>query len=235
MHLVGQPKILGDLDLYLLNTRDPATKEEVDLVEKAFLLWRDTWKATFGALKVTDADHHLHSDDFLGREALALFEDRQPVGLIFCHPVELRESQLSHSYFKAYPEDVINRLRHMGFSRCVVLSYITVRSDFRKANTDVPMYELLFSLGVKRFRNAPQECMIGYIRTDLSFHGTFARHGGLHIGKSHVYNVDVDYLCMTKQSMCLSPLPGVADTANVLWEKMLFRDKATAGRALKAA
>jgi hypothetical protein len=227
-------RILSELDFYVLNTKDPGS-HEIELVERAFAFWRRSWEETFRTLKVIDDDHRLYADDFLDREAMALFAGDEPVALFFGHLVSLRESQRNHSYFKNYPPRIFESLKQLGFSRAFVLSYMTVLPDYRKSLTDVPMYELLFSLGVKRFRTVPHECLLGYIRKDLSFHKTFDRHGGIHLAQNHVYNVDVEYFYMTKASARLSPLPHVAETTNILWEKMLFRDRTVANRGLKKA
>lgn len=215
--------ILSDLDLYLLKTNSPPLAD-VERVERAFQFWQTSWTETFKALKVMPGNP-LHSDDFLGRDAIALFKYKEPIALFFSHWVHLRPSQTSHSYFKNYPSGIIQEIQRMGFKRCMILSYMTVHPDYRKSNTDVPMYELLFSLGVKLFETVPHECLIGYIRKDLSFHSSFERHGGQKIGENQVYNVGVDYLYMTKHSLKLSPEPGVARTAELLWEKMQFRNQ----------
>lgn len=215
--------ILSDLDLYLLNTKDPPLAE-VERVEKAYQFWHTSWNETFKSLKV-DLGHGLHSDDFLSREAIALFRHKDPIALFFAHWVSLRPSQMNHSYFKNYPTLVLKEIQRLGFKRCMVLSYMTVHPDYRKSKTDVPMYELLFSLGVKLFESGPHECLLGYIRKDLSFHQSFERHGGVKITDNKVYNVGVDYLYMTKHTARLSPEPGVARTADLLWDKMQFRNR----------
>lgn len=215
---------LSDLDLYLLNTKDPPLAD-VEKVERAYQFWKNSWSETFKSLKV-DVGHDLYSDDFLGREAISLFRYKEPVALFFFHGVPLRPSQMNHSYFKNYPPRVLQEVQKMGFKRCLILSYMTVHPEYRKGNTDIPMFELLFSLGVKLFETVPHECLLGYIRKDLSFHSSFERHGGQKIGDNRVYNVGVDYLLMTKHTMQLSPDPEVARAADFLWGKMQFRNRA---------
>ncbi len=226
-------KSLAELDLFLLNTLDPSPAD-VQRVESCYDLWKSSWEETFTKLNV-DGGSHLYADDFLDREAIALFENETPVALFFNHTVTFTPSQLGHSYFKHYPKDIFPKLQELGFKRCMILSYMTVLPAFRKSATDIPMFELLFSLGVKRFQSRPQECLLGYIRKDLSFHESFARHGGIKLTQSHVYNVDVDYLYMTQDSAHLSPTPEVAHTAQHLWEKMLFRNKSAGSTKQKQA
>lgn len=216
-------KKLRDLDFYLLNTKT-TDDNEASLVERAFRFWQDSWQTTFKNLNV-EVGEKLYADDFLDREAMALFEGKKPVALFFNSWFELRESQLNHSYFKSYPKQVISKLNELGFYRTMILSYMTVHPEYRRSETDLPISELLFSLGVLRFKTVPHEVLTGYIRTDLSFHKVFENHGGIKLEDSRVYNVGVDYLYLTKASARLSPILGVADCAEYLWSKRIQNTK----------
>jgi len=216
-------KKISDLDLYILNTKDPKP-EEVPLVEKAYKLWLTSWEFTFRSQNV-DIGKRLYSDDFLDRDVMALFYNGEPVALTFVKWFTPRKSQLDHSYFKHYPQSVIDHIKSMGNKRWMLSSYITCVPEWRKRFTDISLTEVMFSLSVKIFEKSKASYFIGYIRKDNDFHEVFYRHGGIKLGENNVYNSEVDYVYMTRESKRLSPLPGVAEMANALWEQMESRSK----------
>jgi hypothetical protein len=220
---MGKLKKVTDLDLYILNTKNP-NPNEVALIEAAYKLWQTSWEKTFTSQKV-NIGGKLFADDFLDRELIALCDGSKPVALFFTGWFHIRDSHLGHSYFKNYPTHVIKKFKELGIKKCMFASYMTCHPDWRKKFTDVPVSELLFSLAVKRFETSEHEYLIGYIRKDNDFQDVFYRHGGIKVAESNVYNSEVDYAYMTAKTRRLSTIPGVADAANELWENMMSREK----------
>lgn len=209
---------IRNLDFFLLDTKNPAPEFE-SRVEAAFKLWRAVWENSFDSIEV-DYGTKLNSDPFLEREASALFCGDHPVALFFNSWYRVKDSQLSHSYFNNYPVRVIEAIKEFGVRELMVLSFMTIHPEWRKEFTDLPLTDVLFSLGVKRFESSTAPILIGYIRKDIgSFHHVFARHGGKLMAQSTAYNVDVDFMYITRESMQLSSIPGVADTVEHLWSK----------------
>lgn len=212
-------KRVQDLDYHLINTRNPGTQYQ-ELCEKAYLFWYESWLRTFNQLGVRERQN-LFADDFLDREVGVLTFKKEPVGLFFNNWFDVsRPSIINHSYFKNYPQEVKSYLQKDICNKVMVLSYMTLSEDWRRGQTDIPISELLFSLGVKRFEYSQADTLIGYIRTDQRTHEIFYRHGGQKISQSVAYNVGVDFCTLSKDSMSLSSLPGVAVAADFLWDKM---------------
>lgn len=224
-HRSIKPKLsVFHLRYHLINTRNPAS-EELELCEKAFRFWKSSWEKTYAELNVNKGPE-LKSDDFLDREVGVLVCKNEPIGLFLNNWFDLsRESITSHSYFSNYPSEVIQEYRKKGFSKVMVLSYLTVHPSWRKSQTDIPVSEILFGLGVIRFSETPYENLIGYVRKDLNTHQIFDRHGGVTLMSMTAYNVEVDHKYMTKETMQLSSLPGVAKATRYLWQNRIESQK----------
>lgn len=212
-------KETSNLALHLINTRNPLP-DQVDLCEKAYQFWHNSWSQTFSKLGV-DKNGPMPADDFLDREVIALFSGHEAVALFFVNRFDIsRNSIIGHSYFKNYPQNTLQELRNKNFKEVMVLTYMTVHEDWRTKYTDVPMPDLLFSLAMMRFWESGLENLIGYIRKDKSFFQSFYRHGAIKISETHAYNVPVDFCYLTRESSQLSPLPGVMESTKRLWKKM---------------
>jgi hypothetical protein len=214
---------LEDLDFYLLNTQNPPPHEG-ELVEKAFHFWRSSWEKTFQSLD-EKIEGRLPSDDFLSRQVIALFYLGEPIGLLFSHTVGTSKSQLAHSYFKQYPSKVINAIvAELKIKQAMVLSYMTCHLEWRKSVTNVPVSELLFSLGVKIFERTKLEYLIACTRKNVGVSDITYRHGATKIAEGITHNVDVDYIYITKQSKQKTNLLNTAKIADILWNKMESRN-----------
>lgn len=217
-------KTVEKLDYFLINTREP-NPEHLELCEKAYQFWHSSWIKTFNVLGVKEK-HNLFADDFLDREVGVLTFENEPIGLFFNNWLDTsRDSILNHSYFKNYPDEVKHFIKNHSKKKVMVLTYMTLSEEWRKSKTEFPFSELLFSLGVKRFEYCEYDTLIGYIRKDQNTHEIFYRHGGQKISESTAYNVNVDFCILTKETMHLSSLSGVAQATDYLWEKMNNRQK----------
>lgn len=214
-------KKLSDLDFYILNTKNPKA-HEIELVEKSFSFWQIAWTETFKSLG-ENISGPISSDDFLSRDAIALISEGEPVGLLFSHTLCLRKSQLAHSYFKQYPERAINQIKDLNTEEVMILSYMTCHPEWRKSQTDVPVSELLFSLGVKIFKSTNLNYLIACTRKAVGVHEITYRHGATKITEDYAHNVEVDYVFIDKQSASASSMSGVEFVAQSLWNKMLQR------------
>jgi len=220
-------KKVGSLELTVLNTRNPSSEDELQKCESAYRLWKQAWQGTFRELNV---ERSLFSDDFMDRELGGLFLGNEAVGLLLYNWFEIdRSYHREHSYFENYPTDLIAELLSSGYKKIMVISYMTLKDDWRKPFTDLPISELLISFCVKRFVESDAQILVGYFRNDRKTNEMFYRHGGIPLIKDvKRYNVDVDFASITKANATDSNVSGVAEIANRLWEN---RNKNSARRA----
>lgn len=189
---------------------------EADLRERVYKLWSSEWSRTFRELEVTSS---LHSDDFVRREIGGLFLDQEPISLTLHDSFDIsRPSHLDHSYFKDYPVEVMDEYRRLFRGPVMVASYMTLRWDWRRQHTDVPIAEVIFGLATKRFLESDAEALITYTRNNKQTNDIVYRHGGVPVMKNvTTYNVDVDYVYITRDTIKDSSAPGVAEAVNTLW------------------
>ena len=210
-------KNVGNLELTVINTRNPSSEDELQKCESAYQLWKKAWQGTFRELNVGKS---LFSDDFLDRELGGLFLGNEAVGFLLYNWFEINRSyHCEHSYFENYPSELMEELLISGYKKIMVISYMTLKDDWRKPFTDLPISELLTSFAVKRFVESEAQVLVGYFRNDRKTNEMFYRHGGIPLIKDiKRYNVAVDFASITKAAATSSTFPGVADIANRLWE-----------------
>lgn len=205
-----------DLEFRLMRTERPLPSE-VSQRDGAYKLWRRNWVQTFDELGV---QRKLTSDDFLHRELGGLFLGEQPIGFMLYHFINLEDEVWREtSYFNNYPDEI--KLLHTDRpERVMVISYMTLESEWRKSETDLPISELLTSFAVMRFLSSDAKRLIGYFRNSRKTNEMFYRHGGMPLVRaSRAYNVDVDFAEILKRNATLSSLPGCAEAALELWDK----------------
>lgn len=206
-----------DLEFSLIDTRYPSSQNRV-LCEKAFFFWKESWEETYRGLNTGTAA--LFADDFLDRRAIVLSYDHNPVALFLVNIFDFSSlAQRHHSYFKNHPQEVMSLLAETLNEPVMVLSYMTLHAEWRRANTDCSIPDLLFSLAVKVFQESPCRFLNGYIRRDKSFSESFYRHGAQKILSTVAYNVPVDFCLLQKTQAHLSTAPGVANACNYLWSQ----------------
>ena len=211
-------KSVTNLRFEHFNTGHPGDK--VDLGAASFIFWKSIWQDTFDELGVTK---QVWSDDFLHRELVGFFDNNRPVGLVLFRYLDLnRPSHRSVSYFQNHPKDVLDK----SFSPCdltQVSSHITIDKKWTKSQTDYPLSELLISFCLLDFlQNRKAKRMLAYLRNNRGIQNIFYRHGAEALARNvHAYNVDVDFVQITRAKAHLSTLSGCDQLALYFWNQKL--------------
>lgn len=207
-------KKVAELDYYHFSTSNPGSFSLLN--EACFDLWEAIWTDTFRELGVSGKQ--VLSDDFLSKELGGLFLDGKPVGFMLFHFCNVKKrSHQKMSYFNNYPEGLYQRIIAVG-ELSMVITYMTLAPEWRKASTDLPISELLMGFAVLRFLDSAAARLIGYFRNDRGTNDIFYRHGGLKLAEGErAYNVDVDFAQITRASAQLSSVTACAHMTLSKW------------------
>ncbi|NUN06204.1 MAG: iron-containing redox enzyme family protein [Bdellovibrio sp.] len=188
------------------------------LKEKCYDLWQEVWPLTFAELGV---NKKMSADEFLDRHIYGLkTSDNKVCGFMLIRDFQANALTLQHSYFDNYPQVLKQELGN-SYESISVITYMTIASQWRKSNTDLPLSEIIMGLCVLHFLNGSTEKLWGYFRNNRKTQEIFYRHGGIPKAQDHwAYNVQVDVSYITHESAHLSTLQNCKVQTFNFWQQI---------------
>ncbi|MGE0529175.1 MAG: hypothetical protein AB7G93_15790 [Bdellovibrionales bacterium] len=207
--------------LDLFPTRWPAP-HAVPKYNETFQFWHTIWEQTFAELK---NQRKLYSDDFFRMdEILALSSAGKVVGCFLFGWYDLRiDSHRYHSYFSAYPEELMHMLQSSTSGIVMSMGYLAVAPEWRKSKVGVLVSEALLGLACKRFIASGASHLIAYTRNDRKINDLCYRYGArCAYSNRREHNVSVDIVLMERPDVRFSQDKNVRTFVDELWLRRAY-------------
>lgn len=207
----SRPRIqLAELEYHLFDTRTA----RAPLFDRAYVLWREVWTATFHELEgVTRID----SDEFTRQDEIGvLVRGESLVSVTGVRWMDLsRPTSIDDSYFRVWPEESLRRLAgvQLGISSNTVVS-----PEWRggllapPADVDVlpmPLKQATIGMSLRRFADSTATVFVGVARNDRGVHRVAEGLNGHRIATIPMHGIDSDIMLWTREDVVnLGPLIG---------------------------
>ncbi len=212
---------IEDLRLEVFDPRKPPLLKQQDIYYGAYFLWKKVWLDTF---KELEGQNQIFSDDFYRQnEAYAIFYQNDCVGITMHSFLDLKNPvHRDLKYFKAYPEGSIEAIENINVRHVLISNQTAVDSKYRKTYTGIAFGDVLIGLTVKRLMHSQCDAFIAYTNNSKKVQEICYRFGAQPIVKGHSqHNVEVDIVCIKKDSASQSSLTEVNQLIDFLWDKQL--------------
>jgi hypothetical protein len=214
---VGQPRRVPveALEYHLFRpsrTYDP-------LLEDAYEVWRDGWKATLLEL---DGNAALHSDEFGRQDELAVVAIGgrciAVTGLRWLDMALPRSRE--DSYFKSWPSEAVVGV---GDHFVLIASNTVVHPAWRRTLIEAPKVQLgdpmrlvfaTIALTVRRFVASSAQKLIALTRNDRAIDRVGAALGAQRLAQTRVHGIETDVVCLTR-----SNAPPAEPIVRELWSR----------------
>lgn len=217
---VSRPRIrIADLEYHVF---EPRTAEG-PLFERAYVLWRDAWTATFRELEgITRID----SDEFTRQDEIGvLVRDQSCVSVTGVRWLDLsRPTSIDDSYFRVWPEESLRRLAaaRVGISSNTVVSPewrgCLLEPPARAAVQPMPLKQATIGMSLRRFASSAASVFVGVARNDRGMHRVAEGLNGHCIATIPVHGIASDIMLWTQEDVAdLGPLIGE------LWDRRAHR------------
>lgn len=198
---VAQPRRIAveALEYHLFRPR----RAHDPLLEDAYEVWRDSWKATFSELQGSVA---LHSDEFVRQDELAVVAAGgrciAVTGLRWLDMALARSRE--DSYFKSWPAEAVAAL---GTQPVLVGSNTVVHPAWRRTLVEAPRTQpgdpmrLVFvtiALTVRRFESSAARHLIALTRNDRAIDRVGAALGARRLAQIHMHGIETDVMCLDR-------------------------------------
>lgn len=183
--------------------------------EPCYRFWKRSWEETFTELEAFD-HLPLASDSYIYRMKNSLLQDQQPVGIYLTEVIGPHSAWKDHSYFGMYSSHAGSQIYEPGKS-VMALSYIAIHPDWRKSQTDVPLLELVFGLGVLALLESDASALVSCVRRNRKVDESFSAYGARSVGLGQAFNVEVDYMILERKNIRSHFDPVVRSELERLW------------------
>jgi hypothetical protein len=164
-----------NLEYTLLNMQNIQTPEEIDLLNKVYIIWLETWEKVFAEKGLRNA---VNIDEFCRQNvAHVLSLEGAVIGFLFGTFYDSRlAAHLGHSYIK--PLNIENMIEKLPYGRMQSMEYLTVDKNFRGTRTDgMPYSEVLIALSLRSLSELGCSYALATPRTDIRVHQMTHRVG----------------------------------------------------------
>ena len=131
------------MDVYLLSgNRKNISRELLEIYQKSFECWFDTWNDYFHGEYQTNIK--LASNEFTRQDdIMALFYEGKCFGVTFFKEVDWDDPTASHdAYFAPWTPEAISGLISRG-KKVIICSQFTIAKEFRSIKTDIQWKHIL--------------------------------------------------------------------------------------------
>lgn len=202
--------------LCLFNPRSPAAGD-VERLNEVYHFWHGIWDHTF---KELGGRGLRGSDDFHRQDEIAvIYSEDQILGAIAFSFFDLKiASHRQHSYFQAYPAEILAQIEEQGLHRLMSIGFLSVDPQWRKSRADAFVSESLVGVACQRFLESNAQLAIASTRNDRKMNDLAYRHGAqcLKAGQSQ-HNVEVDFVCFRRDGVLQTSVPGIPEFIAGLW------------------
>lgn len=207
--------------LYLLDAQTPAEKE-FELFRQTYQFWHHIWDTTFKELKNKGLQD---SDEFHRQKEICVLTSahNQVIGSFSFSWFDLRfQSHAQHSYFKLYPQPVMDYFAKNGLQKIMTMGYLCVHPEWRKSKLGPFVAEVLVGATCKRFLESDADVLITFTRNNRKMNELGYRHGARCVlGKQVGHNVEVDYIAWHREDVKPTSIPGLPPRIDKLWNSRI--------------
>lgn len=222
---LGQPPGLTSLAATLSCVRIPARGErcptgQLSTWEQAYELWHATRAQGMRSEGMVEEAARLSSDGFLEQdEVVCVLSQGRVLGLFLDRTLNLAwRPNRALRYFEAFPEEVVDTL-FANPGALLTFGHLAVDFEWRKSRIGVGIAELLLSLSMLTFRQSRATLAISYARNNRKIHELCYRHGAFALYRGlRVFRGESDIVAWHRADARSSPVPGVAELAQRLWD-----------------
>ncbi len=217
------------LSYQVFTSRWPMDSTSESDYKKLYQCWHSIWAHTFNEIK---GQAQLHSDEFdrMG-EVVGLYREKQVIG-VFCYNwfnLTL-PSHANHSYFAAYPEAALNKLKFKGAKTVMTMGYLGVVPEWRKFEKGL-FSEALLGLACKRFLVSDADFLIATTRNERKVNNLCYRHGAECLVAGHTqHNVSVDVIAVSRESAVIAEDQQALSLIENLWENRVVHGETVHGQ-----
>jgi hypothetical protein len=121
-----------------------------ELYNAVYRYWHKTWKEILGASGNLDS---LNVENFLRQDVIIVMHSGFEIaGALTSTYFNLSaDSIFDHGYIKAFPSEIVKKLKAEGVGKVITAEYLSVTPAYRKATTDAPLSEVISGLFMKIF------------------------------------------------------------------------------------
>ena len=155
-----------DIKLVISNEKDIKSNIEEEHL-KAYYCWKESW--SFAFTEEMKLKEKLYSDNFSRQDQIvSLFYQNECVGLACSRYIDLNNPiALDDSFFKAWPDSAIDKVRKMGGVLSTASSF-TIGKKFRGKGQIIRWKHLMIELFVRNFKFSNADLMVAATRKNKS-------------------------------------------------------------------
>ena len=181
--------------------------EGEDLIrDKLFTFWYTEWHKTFTDLSCKEKANSLSSDDFINKRVLSLWCKDEPIAMLF---LDVFRVDYFFNYYRRYlknlPHGLLSLLKDKGFENTYSVNGLVIAKEWRKNKTDIPVSQILVSMGYAFAKFEKADVMLCYARNERNMNKVVEEHNSIKFGTYLRHNVDVDFMYTPMKSAIVFP------------------------------
>lgn len=192
----------------------------LDIYQKGFRFWKKQWLPIYKRL---DRNFNEISDAFTRQaENIFLFHNSEAVALFCMDTFNLRFSaHMEHSYFKAYPKDLVESLRLNNVHNFIVANQLAVSKEYRGGT----LAELLIGLTIKRMQESSYNYILSYSRNSTKTNEMAYRWGCTPLlSNQQAHGESADFVLIDKGSLDKYRQHPLAEKIELLWKNRIHQN-----------
>lgn len=202
---------------YVILPGKTVSEKYSELYQKLFLFWKKYWQPLYKAL---DSQYNMSSDLFVRQSEVTGFIYNNEVIALFCMDTfnVASSAHYEHSYFKAYPTEVIDFLRLNRINRVIVDNQLAVRKEYRGG----VLAELLIGLTLKRLQESSFDYILSYTRNSKKTNEMGYKWGWYPILKNYqAHGESADFVLIEKGNLEKYYLHPLYEQVEQLWKNRI--------------
>jgi hypothetical protein len=178
---------MDNSELYLVFVSGSQVEDQmIETYKKVYQHWESVWSDTFREI---EGKRQFFSDHFTRQdEVMALFYKEDCIA-VCCHRLAnmALPSFKKDSYFQAWPEEAIAKLRRDG-DKVVIDNQISVDPGFRKLHANIKFIELMSYLSFRHLSTLAASSITAAARNMRSMDSLFEKFGPEHLAKDVIFH-----------------------------------------------
>lgn len=182
---------------YVILPGKSVSERYIELYHKLFSFWKKSWQPIY---KMLDSHYNMSSDLFTRQsEVTGFFYKSEVIAFFGMDTFNVScPAHHEHSYFKAYPQEVIEFLRINRIHKVIVDNQLAVKKEYRGG----PLAELLIGLTLKRLQESQFDYILSYTRNSKKTNEMGYKWGWYPILKDHhAHGESADYVLIEKGNL----------------------------------
>jgi len=181
-------------------------EKENPIRDRLFNFWFTEWVVAFNESDATDSVNSLSADDFTNRRILSLWDNDQPVAMLFLDVFRIDLAfNISRKYLKNLPEGFLDLMMKKKYDMLYSVNGLVISKNWRKDRTDIPLSQVLVSMGYAFAKLEGADAMICYSRNERKMNKVVEEHNSIKFGTFERHNRKVDFLYTPMSSANVFP------------------------------